>query len=108
MTVNSVNELDCPILRFLLQFEHGAPPCFCVQFRMSKGGLTTFRKLCGDKRKDGFPDFRCVHVGKRHRICLWCEPFICWSVGLALVTVVFFLSHEASTQKPLKIKRRSG
>ena len=35
-----------------------------VNVRRSKGGLATFRKRDGHSRKDGFPDLRCVHVGR--------------------------------------------
>ena len=61
----------------LLQYEHFEPrrdegfsfpsvgaSMFLSTVRRSKGGLATFRKRDGHSRKDGFPDFRCVHVGR--------------------------------------------
>ena len=76
---------------------HLCASLFCVLFRRSKRPHHLSEALW-PRSESGFPDFRCVHVRRRHRFFFWCAPFICWSVGLALVTVVLFWSHEAPTQ----------
>ena len=103
---------------FLLQFEHGVPSSewgcsfysfvcllvFVYSSEYRKEALSPFGSFVATNRRMVFLTFD-VHVGKKHRNCLWCAPFIYWSVRLALVTVFFFLSHKAPTQKPLKIKK---
>ena len=116
---NGVREIvewvGCLILRFLLQFEHGVPS--------SEWGCSLCSFVClldfvysSECRKEALPPFGSFVATNGRMVFLtfdvctwcWCAPFICWSVGLALVTVVFFLSHKAPTQKPPKIKRRSS
>ena len=105
------------ILRFLWQFEHGVPSsewgcslcsfvCLLVLCKVQEVWRRPHHlseALWPQSEKDSFPDFRCVHVGKRHRNCLWCAPFICWSVGL-----FSSWATRLRLKKPLKIKRRSG
>ena len=109
--MNRVNELACLILRFLSQFEQGVPSS---EWWCSFCSFVCLLVLCKVQEVERRPYNLSEALWQksegwlRHRNCLWCTPFICWSVWLALVTVVFFLSHEASTQKLLKINRRSG
>ena len=83
------------------------PPCFVFSSEGRKEALPPIESVMATVGWRVFPDFRFVHVGRRHRNCLWCVPFICSLVGLALVTVVFLLEPRASDSKPVKIKQTS-
>ena len=54
----------------LPSFRLRASSCIVYSQKVERRCLATFRKRCGHSRKDGFPDFCCVHIGRESRVSL--------------------------------------